>query len=412
MPSALTVEPIDDRLVSLAVVHSVELARVHHRTVADERELVLVAADHPPDRQVERDCERIVTFVVRRNGHDRAGSVLHQHVVGDEHRQLLAVDRIRHGPPERDACLRLLDVSALLARLAPRPVYVVVDLELVLGSRRQAEHVGVLRRHHEERRAEQRVGTGREHRIVDPQLLAAERHLGALAATDPVPLHRLDVLGPVDPVKVVEQAVRVVGDPEEPLLELPQLDLRATTLAVAVDHLLVGEHRLVDRTPVDRRLLAIGEAPLEQLQEQPLSPAVVGRLMRGDLPRPVDRDPPRAERGLERGDRLVGRPTRVDAGPDRVVLGGQAERVVAHRVQDPLADASVKVRDRVAQRVVLEMADVGLAARVRQHLQHVGLLARVVLAEVIGIVGHLPGALPFPQALPLGLDLLGVIAAI
>ena len=137
------------------------------------------------------------------------------------------------------------------------------------------------------------------------ELGAAERDLGAVAAADPVALHRLDVLGPVDRVEVVEQAVGVVGDAEEPLLELAQLDLVAAALAAAVDDLLVGEHGLVVGTPVDGRLLAVGQAALEELQEDPLGPAVVARLVGGDLARPVDRDPPRAERLLERGDRLA-----------------------------------------------------------------------------------------------------------
>ena len=44
------------------------------------------------------------------------------------------------------------------------------------------------------------------------------------------------------------------GDLEEPLVELALLDQRARAPAAAVDHLLVGEHGLVDRVPVDRAL--------------------------------------------------------------------------------------------------------------------------------------------------------------
>ena len=46
---------------------------------------------------------------------------------------------------------------------------------------------------------------------------------------------------------------------------------------MAVDHLLVREHGLVARAPVDRRLPLVGQAPLEQLQEEPLGPPVVRR---------------------------------------------------------------------------------------------------------------------------------------
>jgi len=86
---------------------------------------------------------------------------------------------------------------------------------------------------------------------------------------------------------------------------------------------------------------------------------------------------------------------------DGVVLRRQSERVVAHGVQDAPAGAAVEVRDRVADGVDLQMADVGLATGVREHLEHVGLLATVAL------VGDLPRALVRPDALPARLDLGG-----
>ncbi len=281
----------------------------------------------------------------------------------------------------------------------------------MLGTFDEPEHVRVLGRHHEEGRAEQRVRPRREHRVVDGvggiDILAAERDLGTGAPPDPIALHRLDVLRPRDRVKVVEEPVGVVGDPEEPLLELAQLDHVSAALTAAIDDLLVGEHGLVVGAPLHRRLLAVREITLEQLEEDPLRPAVVPRLAGGELPRPVDRDPPRAERPLERGDRRLGRLQRVDAGIDRVVLGGQAERVVAHRVQHALTDAAAEVRDRVPEGVVLQVTDVRLAARVREHLEHVGLLRRAA-----GLVRHLPGVLARPQLLPLGLNLIWFVATV
>ena len=364
------------------------------------------------DRQVERLREVEVALVVRRHRHDRARAVLHQHVVRDEHRDLLAGDGVRHRAPERHAGFRLVDVATQLRGFGDRCVDVLMHPVLVLGARGELEHVGVLGGHHEERGAEQRVRSGREHRVVDPELLAAEHDLSALAAPDPVALHRLDVLGPLDRGQVVEQAVGVVGDPEEPLLELANLHQVAASLAASIDHLLVGEHRLVVRAPLDRRLLAVGQVALEQLQEDPLRPAVVRRLVRAELATPVDRDAPAMEPVAICRDRPVGGDPRVHAGLDRVVLRGQAERVIAHRVQHAPADPPVEVRDRVAERVVLQMADVRLAARVRQHLEHVRLLAPVNVAVVRRLVGDLPRVLARPQLLPLGLDLLRVIASL
>ena len=274
-----------------------------------------------------------VALVVRGHGHDRAGAVLHQHVVGDEHRDPLAVDRVDDAAPERDAGLRAVRLRALLGALGQRAIDVLAHLRLVLGAGGEAHDVGMLGRHHEEGGAEQRVRAGREDRIVDADLRTGERHLRALGAADPVALHRLDVRRPLDRVQVVEQAVGVVGDAEEPLLQLARLDRRAAALAAAVDDLLVGEHGRVLGAPVDRGLLAVGQPALEQLQEDPLGPAVVARLVGAELARPVDRDPPRAHPLLERRDRLAGRLARVLAGLDRVVLGRQAERVVAHRMQ-------------------------------------------------------------------------------
>jgi hypothetical protein len=64
------------------------------------------------------------------------------------------------------------------------------------------------------------------------------------------------------------------------------------------------------------------------------------------------------------------------------------------------------VRDRVPDRVVLEVAHVRVARRIGQHLEHVERVAAGV------VVRHLPRPLALPQRLPLGLDGLGVVAAL
>ena len=343
--------------------------------------------------------------------HDRAGAVLHQHVVGDEHRDLLAVDRVDDAAPERHAGLLAVLGAALLGRLAADPVDVLAHLLLGRRAGDQALQLGVLGGEDEEGGAEEGVGTGGEDREVEVELLAAEDDLGPLGAADPVALHRDHVLGPgLEQVEVGEQAVGVVGDAEEPLLELALDDLGAAALAAAVDDLLVGEHGGVLRAPLDRRLGAVGEALLEQPQEDPLGPAVVLGGVGAELARPVDRDPPLAELALEGGDRALGRLARRLAGLDRVVLGRQAEGVVAHRVDHLEAVAAAEVGDRVADRVALEMADVGLARGVGQHLQHVGLRLRVVEAG-LARVGDLPGPLLGPDLLPLALDRLRLVDA-
>ena len=76
---------------------------------------------------------------------------------------------------------------------------------------------------------------------------------------------------------------RIVGDLEEPLRQLALLDQRAGAPAAAVDHLLVGEHGLVDRVPVHLRLLALDQPGLEEVEEHLLLVLVVGRVAGRDL---------------------------------------------------------------------------------------------------------------------------------
>ena len=231
-----------------------------------------------------------------------------------------------------------------------------------------------------------------------------------MRAADPVALHRQDSLGPgLEQLHLVEQTIRVVGDPEEPLLEVLLLDDGTAALATALDDLLVGEHSLVDRAPVDRGLLAVGKVLLVELQKEPLRPAVVLRRVTRDLATPVDRPPHSAHLLANRGDVALRDRLRMPAFPDSRVLGGQAERVVAHRTQHALAVPPAEMHEHVAQRVVLHVAHVQLTRRIGQHLEHVG--ARRVAGQVgRARVGDIKRALARPDFLPACLYLVGVVA--
>src|SRR5437879_3012119 len=79
-------------------------------------------------------------------------------------------------------------------------------------------------------------------------------------------------------------------------------------------------------------------------------------------------------------------------------------------MDDLEAVAAAEVGDRVADRIGLQVAHVRLAARVGQHLEHIGLRLRAVEAGLAG-VGHFPGALVGPQLLPAALDRVRVVSA-
>ena len=302
---------------------------------------------------------------MRRHRHDRARPVVHQDVVGDPDRDALAVHRVHDVVAGEDAVLLLR--LALLDR--PRARAFRVGAHLVV----QPLDERMLGRQDEEGRAEQRVRPRREDRDVHVQLLVAEEHLRALGAADPVALDRLCLLGPVDQLQILEQLVRVGRDPEEPLLHVLRDDGRAAALALAVDHVLVGDDGLVLRAPVDGRLLPIREPGLEELQEQPLGPAVVLRLVRRDLPVPVDHPAQPAHLAADVRDVPLDDLPRMSALADRRVLGGQPERVPAHRAQDVPARSPAVMRDDVAQRVVEDVAHVQRPRGIREHLEHVEL---------------------------------------
>lgn len=64
-------------------------------------------------------------------------------------------------------------------------------------------------------------------------------------------------------------------------------DQRTGTPAAAIDHLFVGEHGVVDRIPVDLRLLAIDQALFQEIQEEVLLMLVIFDVAGGKLTAPV-----------------------------------------------------------------------------------------------------------------------------
>ena len=231
-----------------------------------------------------------------------------------------------------------------------------------------------------------------------------EVDLGALGAADPVGLHGTHALGPLalEELEVVEQLLGVVGDLEVPLGERALLGNRAAAPALAVDDLLVGEHGLAAGAPVDRRGVAVHQALLPHLEEDPLAPLVVLGVA-GVEHAVVVVGEAHAAHGLGGlCDVLVGPDARLRVVLDGGVLGGQAKGVIAHRVQHVKAAHAGLARHGVADRVVARVAHVQVARGVREHLQHV----------LLGLLGALLGLVEFlgiPLRLPARLDLLGVV---
>ena len=395
-------EPLGDASLRLGRRDTVEHPRVHEasrtrvRLIERRAHIRIVGRDDADDRQLVRLREREVALVVTRHRHDRAGAVLHQHVVGDPDRDALARRRIRRVRSREGA--RLLGALAHLARhdvLPGRAHAIGLDL-FALVRRGQRGDLRMLGREHEIRRAEDRVRTRREdHHRRGIALGDREGDLRAFRAAEPVALGALRGLRPVDPLEVVQQTLGVVRDAEEPLLEQSLLDARAAPLAQPILHLLVGEHGLVVRAPVDRRLPLVGEPLLEQLQEDPLRPLVVRRVGGRQLMLPVDHETHAPQLAAEVLDVLRNEPHRVPAHLQGVVLRVDPEGVEANRLEHAVPLQPLKSSMDVGAREREDVPDVQpLGRRVRKHHQ---LIERGSRRLQIGLVGAalLPAALPF-----------------
>ena len=401
---AAEVVGVDGHAALLVTVPVLPLVIVEVRLVVDQH--------HLDDLDAVLVGEGEVALVVRGHAHHGAVAVADQHVVADPHRHLLVGDRVRYREARGHTLLLLggqlgLGGAAVLALFDEGS-----DLGVERGGVRGQRMLGG---HGAEGHAHDGVGARGEHvhAAVLDRLAAGvfdvmrESEAQALALADPVLLHQLDALGPARQLVlgVLEQFFGVVADLQVVAGDLAALDRGAGTPALAVDHLLVGQHGLVDRVPVHDLGLAVGNALFEHLQEQPLVPLVVAGVAGGDLAAPVDGQAHGLELALHVGDVLVGPLGRRHAVLQRRVLGRQAEGVPAHGHQHVVAAHAQVAREHVVDRVVAHVAHVQLAAGIRQHRAGVVLLAARVLGDAVGIGGA-------PLRLGSGLDVAGFVAGI
>ena len=151
---------------------------------------------------------------------------------------------------------------------------------------------------------------------------------------------------------------------------------------------------------------------LEDLQEDPLGPAVERDVGGRHAPPVVVAQAQPPELAAHRGDVRLGRDPRVLAGLHRVLLGRQPEGVEAHRVEHVVAGHPLVAGEHVGTDVPERVADVEtVAAGVGEHVQDVELGPSghllVALGQQPGRVRRGEGVLPEPALLPAQLDLRG-----
>ena len=358
-----------------------------------------------------------------RDRHNGAGTVAGQDVVTNEDRDLLAVDRVGGVGAQEDTRLFLVlltlevglrrDVEAVLLNgflrviVAVRPTR--IDVVVIRNGGEEGIDKLMLWGEHHVLRAEEGVRAGGED--LDVMALRAEGDLGTAGAANPVALHGLDLVRPVEQFQIVEETIRVRRNAHHPLAQVLAEHREVATLRPAVrGDLLVREHRAQARAPVhggvrqvdetelvhglalffrrevcvETAILGLALTDLELLDELGDGAGLLGLVIE---PRVINlqEDPlrPLVElriRGSDRAARIVAETqhaqltahvlnighrggARVRTGLDGILLGRQAEGVITQRVQDVLAQhavkASVSIRRDVAQRVADVQAHAG-----------------------------------------------------
>ena len=171
-------------------------------------------------------------------------------------------------------------------------------------------------------------------------------------------------------------------------------------LAIGVDAIPLrfqGPLQLGDR-PGGVGLLVV--PAIEELQEDPLRPLVVLDIRGAQPARPVVAEAEHLDLPLDVGDVLLGGDARVHAVLDGVLLGRQAEGVVAHRVQHVVAAHARVPGDDIGGGVALGVPHVQAGAGgVGKHVQHVqlgrlGVKTRLARADSAEAVVRSPVVLP------------------
>ena len=330
-----------------------------------------------------------------RNAHDGARTVIYQDVVGNPDRHSLVIqgiDSVSAGE------------HAFFFGVVRRPFDVVhvlharnkgAKLRFVFPALDELFYIGMFRSQHDVRNTENRVHAGREHGNGFADFRDFKGEFRPFTAANPVFLHRLNPFRPArQELQIVEKAISIVGDFEEPLLQILFDDGRITAPAQAVDNLFVSQYSVALFAPVYLSFLAVCQATLVQQLENPLRPFIIFFMARSHFAVPVI--------GKAEGLLLARHVFNIAERPicrrravfDSRVFSRHAESVVAHGMQDVVAVHAAVAGDDVANRVVADMPHMEVARRVRKHFQNIIRRLAVVVGATVCLVFQ-PFMLPF-----------------
>ncbi len=387
------------------------------------------------------------------DGHDGTRTVACEDIFGDPHGDLLPGERIHGIGAGEHARHRLAGDAFALGLLFD---LLQIGLHgLFLRGRGEFLHPFALRSQDHEGHAEDGIGPGGEDGDVVGNAVALhlEHHLGALGLADPVALHLLQGIGPVQPLQGIQEPAGIGRYAELPLGHLLLEYRMAAALGITVLHLIIGENRTEGRAPVHGGFALVGDAvvhqdigfllvreciPLlgselggivvrrihgrgtalfesghefldgarflesvvvpaaEHLQEGPLGPLVIVRIRGTELTVPVERETDAVQLAAITRHILVGGFLRMLAGLDGVLLRREAEGVITHRMQDVEALQALVTGEDIAGNVAQRMSYMqARSRRIREHVQDIVFGLPAVRFRPEGLVGGPPLLPPF-----------------
>ena len=149
----------------------------------------------------------------------------------------------------------------------------------------------MLRGQYQVGRPKQGVRPGRVDRNLFLGALDRKNDLRALALADPVSLHLLEGLGPLQKIQILQEALRIRCDLQHPLAHGPSLHRMTAAFGTGSlrrrQNFLVGQNRPEGGAVPHRSLRHVGQAFGIQLKKDPLGPAEVLRVGGINLALPV-----------------------------------------------------------------------------------------------------------------------------
>ena len=313
-----------------------------------------------------------------RNPHHCSGAVIREHVIGDPDGQDLVRQWIDHAGTYGDASFWTIVTGSFQCTEPGDFGLEGCDGFEAFGAG-ELFNQGMFRCQHHVGGPGECVGACGENRdgcrVMSDHL---EGDLSTFGTTDPVGLHGANTLRPsLQLIQVLQKPLGVVRDAKKPLVQLSLLHQCTGAPGTPIGvHLLVGQHGLVHRIPVHRGVLAVGQAAIEQLNEQPLGPAVVVAVTGRLFPIPVDGQTKPLQLTSHLLDIAVGPVPWIDVAFDRSVLRWKSEGIPAHGMEHRPAAHPLNSCDHIRDHVITHMTHVQCSRGIRKHRQ--GIKAVVV----------------------------------